>query len=135
MKLQRISNIRLQNFGHVVVLEPGNNLRWTELDSMTAGSSYGRQWVATDKARLIVFNGAEQVEIAKLREASQLVAPQHQVKVRDRIWARIVEFGQNIKPKIINSVDDLRNIRGFEKLAVASSEDGLRELHALLNNL
>lgn len=116
MNLQRVSNTRLQNFGQVVVLEPGDKLTWRDIDSMTAGASYGKNWVSSDKVRLVVYNGTEQAEIEKIRNAIPLLSGQHKKSALTRIWQRVQEFGQKVKPRIVNSMEDLKGITGFEQL-------------------
>lgn len=135
MRIQRISNTRQQNFGDVIVLEPSGNLNWRDIDSMTAGISCGKNWVTTDKARLVMYNGAEQAEIQELEDSLKLLATKHQESVHSRIWERIVAFGQSVKPIIVKSVKDLQGINGFEELTVVALDDGLSGLRSLLGNL
>lgn len=87
MKIQHVLNTRQQNFGEVIVLECGEEVSPTDLDNMVAGAPYRKGWFASDKARLIITNGAEQEELEKLSNAVPLVA---EGKPRQQVLSRIL---------------------------------------------
>jgi len=117
MKIQSVSNVRQQNFGNVAVLEYGDKITWLDLDKMVESSPCRKDWfITSDKARLLISNESERGALDQLSDALRKVSLGHSQKISERLCQCVKEFGQRVKPVIVNSVEDLRSIKGFEAL-------------------
>ncbi len=116
MRLQKITNIRQQNFGDVIVLRNGININQDGLDKMVADSPYAKIWADIEgKDSLVICNGKEQEELERLH-VEPLKVGETLFDKTIRISQRAGELAKGIKPKIINCVEDLRGIDGFKAL-------------------
>lgn len=133
MKIQKISNVSYQNFGNVVVLECGEKVSQLDLDNMVINSPYVKRWtVVSGREKLLVCNGVEQIELDRLDKAVSLVTEESKGSILSRIRTRVQELAQNIKPIIVNSVEDLKRIHDFEALLSVDPIDGfLKSLSSL----
>lgn len=123
MKVQKISNIKQQNFGEVIVLVPGGDNSWTDLTNMFSPKSpYGTDWfIDSYKAKLLVSSGYEQKILTNLRDAFYSACQTSDLKqakqIGDCLSMCIKEFAQRAKTTIIvRTSDNIKNLCGFEKL-------------------
>lgn len=116
MKVQRILNTRQQNFGDVIVLQHGIAVTQQDLDNMVKDSPYAKQWAEVEgKDSLVICSGVEQEELERLQAEPLRIGENFLDKIV-RISKRAGELAQNARRRMVNSVNDLSHIDGFEGL-------------------
>lgn len=121
MKIQKkITNIH-QNFGDVVVLEPGGDNSWQDLNDMLSDYPYRKDgFVDLDRGKLLVSSGKEKEALDRLSAKFYKLCLKNELekalKVSKRLVKRIREFGRSAKTMIVTNSDNIKNLSGFEAL-------------------
>lgn len=112
-----------QIFGEVIVLEPGGDNSWSDLMDMLSSESPYRMdgFVDLDRGKLLVSNGDEKKALDDLSDAFYQACRGRKLRKSQKIGfllsQRVIEFGRKARETIIvRTLDNIRNIHGFEKL-------------------
>lgn len=125
MKLQKISTTRQQNFGDVIVLEPGGDNSWNDLiDMLSPESSYRLDgFIDLGREKLLVSNGYEKEALDNLSETLYQACRKEElikakaIKIGFTLGQRVIKFGRKARETIIvRDLANIENILGFEKL-------------------
>lgn len=123
MEIKKLSNTRTQNFGAVIVLEPGGDNSWNDLiDMLSPESSYRLDgFIDLGKGKLLVSTGDERKVLGDLSDDLYKACKQKKLIESQQIGftlaQRVIEFGRKARETIIvTTLDNIKNILGFEEL-------------------
>lgn len=116
MRIQRIPNIKQQNFGDVIVLRNGINITQQGLESMVKlnkDSPYAWQWAEIEgKESLVVCSDLEKEELKKLQAEFSSLGENRFERIRQ--WA--AKIRTDVRKIVVGSLYDLQDIDGFKAL-------------------
>ena len=123
MEIQKFSNKRTQNFGEAIVLEPGGDNSWTDLTDMLSSESPYRTdgFIDLGRGKLLVSSGDEKKALDDLSDAFYQACRERKLRKSQNIGfllsQRVIEFGRKARETIIvSTLENIRNIHGFERL-------------------
>lgn len=122
MNVQRVSNIRQQNFGEVAVLEVNGGKSFVNFIVPSDAPCRADWFVNADKVLLLLSSAKEKASLDRLDESFSQACKADQMQIAqfaiDRKSKRVIELGQKVKPMLIKTLDDLKSVEipGFEGL-------------------